>query len=424
MEFATGLSQRLNSFVVTISNQVSNSSLLNRLSSSLSFGDSSRSRSSRSNVKVKTELDEQKVKEKVGKEIEKEAELYFEERYSLGKVLGKGHYAVVKMGTDKATNRTVAIKSIIKKKLTAKDKEGIYQEIEVLSDLNHPSIVKFYNHYETNTKHYIVTEFAAGGELFDRIVERQFYTEIDAKRAIKSICSALKYCHEKGVVHRDLKPENILLKSKYNDTQILIADFGFAKFEERGLNTSLGTPGYIAPEILKGIPRYTSAVDVWSLGVILYILLCGYPPFHSNSRTKLFEKIKTGDYTFHEQYWSEVSFLAKDLVQKMLTVEPLKRYTITHALGHPWLAETLKEGKENDEPKTIDITPALERLKRFQAKRRLRKSQRATQAVVRLLNVTNAKKTGLKLYQLASSRAQLSTRNIIPKRMSSRNINK
>lgn len=309
--FSESASKRAAKILRKLSSKLSSagSSLLESVGSSRQghFGLSRGGSSSR----VSTELDERRIKQKADREVAREETLYFKERYRLGKQLGKGHYSVVRKALDSLTDETVAVKCIKKSNLSHKDYEALQQEIDILESLEHPNIIYFLGHYQTKETYFIVTEFARGGELFDRIVERTQYSEFDARETIRSIASALQYCHRRGIVHRDLKPENILLQSTENDTKVKIADFGFAKFAKEGLHTALGTPGYIAPEILQGVPRYTAAVDLWSLGVITYILLCGYPPFHSNNRATLYSKIKAGDYDFHEEFWQSISYLAK-----------------------------------------------------------------------------------------------------------------
>lgn len=177
-------------------------------------------------------------------------------------------------------------------------------EISILGSLSHDHIIKLYDTMDEGNEFYILTELVSGGELFDRIVSKTHYTELEARNVIKSLLETIAYIHEQNVVHRDLKPENLLLMSTTNDTDIKICDFGFAKriTDLTSDETACGTPGYVAPEILRG-EKYGAEVDVWSLGVIFYILLAGYPPFYDEDQRKLFKKIKEGRYYFHDEYW-------------------------------------------------------------------------------------------------------------------------
>uniref|UniRef100_A0A803TC08 Calcium/calmodulin dependent protein kinase I n=1 Tax=Anolis carolinensis TaxID=28377 RepID=A0A803TC08_ANOCA len=179
----------------------------------------------------------------------------------------------------------------------------------------------------------------SGGELFDRIVEKGFYTERDASKLIRQILDAVKYLHDMGVVHRDLKPENLLYYSLDEDSKIMISDFGLSKIEGSGsvMSTACGTPGYVAPEVLAQKP-YSKAVDCWSIGVIAYILLCGYPPFYDENDTKLFEQILKAEYEFDSPYWDDISDSAKDFIRHLMERDPKKRFTCEQALEHPWIA--------------------------------------------------------------------------------------
>ncbi|CAM9422002.1 unnamed protein product, partial [Choristocarpus tenellus] len=187
--------------------------------------------------------------------------------------------------------------------------------------LDHQNIVKLYGFYEEKYFYYLVMEVLNGGELFDRIVLRQYYNEKEARDTLVVLLDAVRYCHDRDVAHRDLKPENLLLVSDTDDATIKLADFGFARpVGKEGLRTQCGTPGYVAPEILKG-EVYGKPVDMWSVGVITYILLGGYPPFHDDNQAKLYQKIKKGRVVFHPQYWNTVSDEAKDLIRKLLTLD-------------------------------------------------------------------------------------------------------
>uniref|UniRef100_A0A6B2LBU9 Protein kinase domain-containing protein n=1 Tax=Arcella intermedia TaxID=1963864 RepID=A0A6B2LBU9_9EUKA len=236
----------------------------------------------------------------------------------------------------KEVNTRVAIKSI--QKIGAKNKpEMLKNEVEILKKMEHPYIIKLYDIFESETTLYLVMELVTGGELFDRIVEREQYSEANAKEVMKQLFSAIEYFHSLGIVHRDLKPENLLLEKEIDDTNIKVTDFGLSRVytEDMMMQTACGTPGYVAPEVLE-CKGYDKEVDMWSAGVILYILLCGYPPFYSENEPDLFESILSASYTFHSPYWDHISSEAKDLISHLLVVDPKYRLTATEALAQPW----------------------------------------------------------------------------------------
>jgi len=284
------------------------------------------------------------------------SDVKIEENYDIKKVLGTGAFSTVKLATRKKNGVEYAIKIIDKQKVGDK-KEMLDREVDILRRIRHPNVISVQEIYETSSTLYLVMELATGGELFDEIVKRGKYSEDDAARMVKQITEAISYLHSKGIVHRDLKPENLLLASKTVDSIIKIADFGLSKVMEAAavLQTACGTPGYVAPEVLMG-EGYNEEVDVWSIGVILYILLCGFPPFYAENNNKLFEKIMSGSYQFLSPYWDKVSESAKDLIRHLLVVDPSKRYNSMQLLHHPWIQghTTSKE----------DLLGALEHLKK------------------------------------------------------------
>ncbi|XP_063591816.1 calcium/calmodulin-dependent protein kinase type 1-like [Penaeus indicus] len=228
----------------------------------------------------------------------------------------------------------VAIKIIDKKALKGKE-DSLENEIKVLRRLQHPNIVQLMETYEDREHVYLIIELVTGGELFDRIVEKGSYTEKDASHLIRQVLEAVDYMHDQGVVHRDLKPENLLYYSQDEDSKIMISDFGLSKMEDSGIMaTACGTPGYVAPEVLAQKP-YGKAVDVWSIGVIAYILLCGYPPFYDENDANLFAQILKGEFEFDSPYWDEISDSAKDFIRQLMCVDVEKRYTCKQSLGHP-----------------------------------------------------------------------------------------
>jgi len=257
--------------------------------------------------------------------------------YKIDKLLGKGSFAIVKKGINKKTGQEVAIKIIERDKLEEDDELALQNEVDILGQIDHPNVVKLFEVYDEPKRLYMVLEIMTGGELFDRIVDKEHYSEKEASDTIRPIVDAIRYCHTLGIVHRDLKPENLLYETNENSSVIKVTDFGLAKFMSADLaTTACGTPGYVAPEILKG-KGYGKAVDFWSIGVILYVLLCGFPPFYEETNKKLFEKIKSGKYDFPSPYWDDISDMAKDLIRKLLVVDPSKRLTADEILEHPWV---------------------------------------------------------------------------------------
>lgn len=229
------------------------------------------------------------------------------ENFDFKEILGTGAFSEVVLAEEKRTQKLVAIKCIPKKALEGKE-NSIENEIAVLHKLKHANIVSLEDIFESKTHLYLIMQLVSGGELFDRIVEKGFYTEKDASKLIQQILDAVKYLHDMGIVHRDLKPENLLYDSMEEDSKIMISDFGLSKIEGSGsvMSTACGTPGYVAPEVLAQKP-YSKAVDCWSIGVIAYILLCGYPPFYDENDAKLFEQILKADYEFDSPYWDDIS---------------------------------------------------------------------------------------------------------------------
>uniref|UniRef100_A0A671W2Z2 Calcium/calmodulin dependent protein kinase I n=1 Tax=Sparus aurata TaxID=8175 RepID=A0A671W2Z2_SPAAU len=249
-----------------------------------------------------------------------------------------GAFSEVVLAEEKRTQKLVAIKCIPKKALEGKE-NSIENEIAVLHKIKHANIVSLEEIFESKSHLYLIMQLVSGGELFDRIIEKGFYTEKDASKLIQQILDAVKYLHDMGIVHRDLKPENLLYYSMDEDSKIMISDFGLSKIEGSGsvMSTACGTPGYVAPEVLAQKP-YSKAVDCWSIGVIAYILLCGYPPFYDENDAKLFEQILKAEYEFDSPYWDDISDSAKDFIVHLMEKDPHVRYTCDQALQHPWIA--------------------------------------------------------------------------------------
>jgi len=276
-----------------------------------------------------------------------------EDVYEIKSDLGKGAFSVVKLAVNKKSGEKVAIKIIDKKSAaTPQDAKRLETEVAILKKINHPNIVSLKDMFETDKELSLVMELVTGGELFDKIVEKGQYTEKEASVIVKKMLEAVEYLHSVNIAHRDLKPENLLLKSN-DDTEVMISDFGLSKIvgQESMMETACGTPYYVAPEVLSAT-GYDKEVDLWSVGVITYLLLCGFPPFYGESLPEVFEQIMKADYDFPDPYWTDISQEAKDLISKLLVPDAKKRYTSTQALKHPWV----EKGGSN---KSLDVKKQL-----------------------------------------------------------------
>uniref|UniRef100_A0A674DR99 Calcium/calmodulin-dependent protein kinase type IV n=1 Tax=Salmo trutta TaxID=8032 RepID=A0A674DR99_SALTR len=276
-----------------------------------------------------------------------------------------GATSVVFRTEEKQTQKPYAAK-VLKKTI---DKKIVRTEIGVLLRLSHPNIIRLKEIFETETDIALILELVTGGELFDRIVERGYYSERDAAHVIKQILEAVAYLHDNGVVHRDLKPENLLYADLSLDAPLKIADFGLSKIidEQVTMKTVCGTPGYCAPEILRG-NAYGPEVDMWSVGVILYILLCGFEPFFDPRGDQyMYSRILNCDYEFVSPWWDEVSLNAKDLVSKLIVQDPHKRLMVKEALEHPWVLGKAARFSHMD--------TTQRKLQEFNARRKLKVSE-------------------------------------------------
>ncbi|RVW40256.1 hypothetical protein VitviT2T_029850 [Vitis vinifera] len=289
--------------------------------------------------------------------------------YTIGKELGRGQFGVTYLCTENSTGLQYACKSISKRKLVTKnDKEDIRREIQIMQDLSgQPNIVEFKGAYEDRLSVHLVMELCAGGELFDRIIAKGHYSERAAASICRAIVNVVHICHFMGVMHRDLKPENFLLSSKGENALLKATDFGLSVFIEEGkvYRDIVGSAYYVAPEVLRR--RYGKEIDIWSAGVILYILLSGVPPFWAETEKGIFDAILQGHIDFETSPWPSISSSAKDLVRKMLTQDPQKRITSAQVLEHPWIKE---DGEASDKP--ID-SAVLSRMKQFRAMNKLKK---------------------------------------------------
>uniref|UniRef100_A0A7S2QUB8 Calcium-dependent protein kinase n=1 Tax=Chlamydomonas chlamydogama TaxID=225041 RepID=A0A7S2QUB8_9CHLO len=289
--------------------------------------------------------------------------------YTFDKVLGKGNFGVVHLVFDKKTGAPYACKSISKRKLlTPDDVEDVRREVQILLHLSgHKNIVQLYGAYEDKNYIHLVMECCAGGELFDRIAEKGHFSEKAGAEVMRTIVSVVNHCHTMNVIHRDLKPENFLLTSKGSDAVLKATDFGLSRFFKEGqlLDEIVGSPFYVAPEVLRR--QYGQEADIWSCGVILYILLCGWPPFHGESTQQIFKHIMSHPLDLKSDPWPRISDAAKDLVRRMLCRDPKKRFTAEQVLKHPWMKE---HGVATDE---AFIPEVLTRLRTFAKMNKLKK---------------------------------------------------
>jgi len=262
-----------------------------------------------------------------------------EDFYVIEKELGRGTFSIVKEATQKATGAKFALKFIDKKFVDRDDLILLSREIEIMKKVSHPNVLSLKEIFETATTLSLVMELVTGGELFFKIVERGSYSEKDASDIVRQIVHGVQYLHTLGIAHRDLKPENLLVSVQEGKETIKIADFGLSKIFAGGqqLETSCGTPDYAAPEVLTGETAYDKSVDLWSVGVITYVLLCGYPPFYATSQPALFEKIINARYDFPEPEWTYISDTAKDFIKNLLVLKSAKRLTAEECLEHPFL---------------------------------------------------------------------------------------
>uniref|UniRef100_A0A2K5RKP2 calcium/calmodulin-dependent protein kinase n=1 Tax=Cebus imitator TaxID=2715852 RepID=A0A2K5RKP2_CEBIM len=292
----------------------------------------------------------------------------FTDEYQLFEELGKGAFSVVRRCMKIPTGQEYAAKIINTKKLSARDHQKLEREARICRLLKHPNIVRLHDSISEEGFHYLVFDLVTGGELFEDIVAREYYSEADASHCIQQILEAVLHCHQMGVVHRDLKPENLLLASKSKGAAVKLADFGLAievQGDQQAWFGFAGTPGYLSPEVLRKDP-YGKPVDMWACGVILYILLVGYPPFWDEDQHRLYQQIKAGAYDFPSPEWDTVTPEAKDLINKMLTINPAKRITASEALKHPWICQRSTVASMMHRQETVDC------LKKFNARRKLK----------------------------------------------------
>ncbi|XP_061613001.1 calcium/calmodulin-dependent protein kinase type II subunit gamma isoform X19 [Phyllopteryx taeniolatus] len=303
----------------------------------------------------------------------------FTDEYQLYEELGKGAFSVVRRCVKKSSGQEYAAKIINTKKLSARDHQKLEREARICRLLKHPNIVRLHDSISEEGFHYLVFDLVTGGELFEDIVAREYYSEADASHCISQILESVNHIHQHDIVHRDLKPENLLLASKMKGAAVKLADFGLAievQGDQQAWFGFAGTPGYLSPEVLRKDP-YGKPVDIWACGVILYILLVGYPPFWDEDQHKLYQQIKAGAYDFPSPEWDTVTPEAKNLINQMLTINPAKRITAEQALKHPWVCHRSTVASMMHRQETVEC------LRKFNARRKLKGAILTTMLVSR-----------------------------------------
>ncbi|XP_067262256.1 calcium/calmodulin-dependent protein kinase (CaM kinase) II beta 1 isoform X5 [Chanodichthys erythropterus] len=313
----------------------------------------------------------------------------FTDEYQLYEELGKGAFSVVRRCVKLSTGQEYAAKIINTKKLSARDHQKLEREARICRLLKHPNIVRLHDSISEEGFHYLLFDLVTGGELFEDIVAREYYSEADASHCMHQILDSVHHIHQHDIVHRDLKPENLLLASKCKNAAVKLADFGLAievQGDQQAWFGFAGTPGYLSPEVLRK-EAYGKPVDIWACGVILYILLVGYPPFWDEDQHKLYQQIKAGAYDFPSPEWDTVTPEAKNLINQMLTINPAKRITAQEALKHPWVCQRSTVASMMHRQETVEC------LKKFNARRKLKGAILTTMLVSRNFSVGSRQTT-------------------------------
>jgi len=291
----------------------------------------------------------------------------FDDEYEVTRKIRKGSCATVYECKHKGTQEVFAVKIIRRAKLKASEDEFILNEVSIMQSLSQYGkyVVQLLDFYEEPDYFYLVMDYMGGGDVFDRILKKSKYTEDDARKLTKVLLKATQCMHQAGVAHRDLKPQNLLLTSEDDDAHIKITDFGFARrvHTPQSLTSRCGTPTFVAPEILKNIPHDQSA-DLWSVGVIVYLLLVGYPPFMKDTQAELFQQIRSGEWKFHKKDWENISKEARELIQHLLVVDPVQRWTADEALKCAWIQAAGTESTQ------VDLMTSIESLRERRARLR------------------------------------------------------
>jgi len=302
------------------------------------------------------------------------------QKYKIKEVIGRGHFSIVKRCVDKKTGENLALKCINKSKLKEKDHRWLQSEIEILTAVSHTNICRLVQVFQTQKMCYLVLELLQGGDLLERVADDHNFSDDDAADVIRTVAGVLQYLHSMGIIHRDLKPQNLVYRSDAKGAQLVVTDFGLSKFLKGGMThtkTACGTPLYLAPEVIMG-NGYGKECDMWSLGVMLYVLLTGYYPFYSSDRRRLYSKITRCSYKWPSNGGESVDARAKDLVASLLVVDHRKRLTADEVLQHPWLTLPRTKTKESK---------ARENIRKMRAKMRLRKTVNYLIDINRFLSV-------------------------------------
>ncbi|KAH1168032.1 hypothetical protein KIL84_003515 [Mauremys mutica] len=336
----------------------------------------------------------------------------FTDDYQLYEELGKGAFSVVRRCVKKNSSQEYAAKIINTKKLSARDHQKLEREARICRLLKHPNIVRLHDSISEEGFHYLVFDLVTGGELFEDIVAREYYSEADASHCIHQILESVNHIHQHDIVHRDLKPENLLLASKCKSAAVKLADFGLAievQGEQQAWFGFAGTPGYLSPEVLRKDP-YGKPVDIWACGVILYILLVGYPPFWDEDQHKLYQQIKAGAYDFPSPEWDTVTPEAKNLINQMLTINPAKRITADQALKHPWVCQRSTVASMMHRQETVEC------LRKFNARRKLKGAILTTMLVSRNFSVGRQSSAPASAAMSAAGLAEQATKSLLNKK--------
>jgi len=311
----------------------------------------------------------------------------FKEIYQLNNKIKSGTFATVCLGTHRSTGTRVAVKCIFRKSLDPSSDSIVFNEVDVLASLDHKYICPLRDFFIQDDCYFIIMEYMAGGDLFDRLGDRKTYDESDAKDLCKKLLHAVAYCHESNIAHCDLKPKNLLLLTEDDDSFIKLADFGFAHrlYAPKSLTKQRGTPYFVAPEILLG-KGYDERADLWSIGVITYCLLCGHLPFNGKKHIELFRSIVAGVYSFDE-IENEISDDAKALVKGLLVTDPSQRWSTTEALGCRWIRSDNRSLLRKNS--LMQITP---KLKTFNARLKFKSAILAIHSIVTMKKIVERKK--------------------------------
>ncbi|XP_035997856.1 calcium/calmodulin-dependent protein kinase type II subunit gamma isoform X25 [Fundulus heteroclitus] len=344
----------------------------------------------------------------------------FTDEYQLYEELGKGAFSVVRRCVKKSSGQEYAAKIINTKKLSprgtvSQDHQKLEREARICRLLKHPNIVRLHDSISEEGFHYLVFDLVTGGELFEDIVAREYYSESDASHCISQILESVNHIHQHDIVHRDLKPENLLLASKMKGAAVKLADFGLAievQGDQQAWFGFAGTPGYLSPEVLRKDP-YGKPVDIWACGVILYILLVGYPPFWDEDQHKLYQQIKAGAYDFPSPEWDTVTPEAKNLINQMLTINPAKRITAEQALKHPWICHRSTVASMMHRQETVEC------LRKFNARRKLKGAILTTMLVSRNFSVGRQHTNSAAAASSTASLAQEACKSLLNKKSDS-----